>query len=59
MNKNKENERFDEMISKYKKVILSSLFSLAKGCIIKEKTEEFVTDIDGNICLKNRKFVRK
>lgn len=54
-----ENEKINEKNFKYKKVILSSLYDLAKGCIIKEKVEEFVSDAEGNISLKNRKFVKK
>lgn len=42
-----------------KNIILSSLYELAKGCVLKEKVEDFVADVDGNVNLKNRKIVRK
>ncbi|NCB48248.1 MAG: hypothetical protein EOM55_01265 [Clostridia bacterium] len=51
-------KNFDKNL-KNKNIILTSLFDLAKGCILKEKTEDFVTDLEGNISLKNRKIVRK
>lgn len=54
-----ENEKKNEKNAKYKNVILSSLYDLAKGCILKEKMEEFVADTEGNISLKTRKFVKK
>jgi len=54
-----EKDELNEKIFKSKKVTLSSLYELAKGCIVKEKTEEFVADVEGNISLKNKKIVRK
>ncbi len=49
----------DESIEIRKKVTINSLLILAKGVVLKEKTEEFVTDGDGSLTLKSRKIIRK
>jgi hypothetical protein len=42
-----------------RKVVTKSLLDLAKGAVVKEKTEEFALDENGSVFLKSRKITQK
>ncbi len=52
-------EKAQEKLVKTRKIVSTSLLDLAKGCVLKEKTEEFVVNAEGVLVLKSRKVVKK